>query len=113
MNLQDHLKSGAQYGDTGLRGPCKKIVCRDGFAVSVQASGLHYCTPRDNDGPYTEVELGYPSEPVEAWRDFAEDPDRPTTTVYPCVPIELVVRGLDQHGGIDWDKTTKPKEEVK
>lgn len=107
--LQDHLKSGDGFGS--LRHPCSKIVCADGFAVSVQASASHYCTPRDNDGPYTEVELGYPSEPVEAWMEYAEDPDRPKDTVYGYIPIELVVRGLDQHGGIDWDKTTKPKEE--
>jgi hypothetical protein len=84
-------------------------VCADGFQVSVQASSTHYCEPRDNFGPYTEVELGYPSEPVEAWLEYAEDPDRPTTTVYGYVPIEWVVQVLDQHGGIDWAETTKEK----
>lgn len=109
--LQEHLKSGESFENTDLRLPCKKIVCRDGFAVSVQASSVHYCTPRDDDGPYDEVELGYPNEPVEAWMEYAEDPDRPTGTVYPYVPIGLVEQVLEYHGGVDWDKTTKPKEE--
>jgi len=111
--LQEHLKSGEWYGNTGFRRPCKKIVCRDGFEVSVQASSTHYCTPRDDDGPYIEIELGYPSEPVEAWMEYAENPDRPTDTVYGYIPIELVVRVFDSHGGIDWAKTLEEKEEGK
>lgn len=107
MNLQEHLKSGEEYGFSYLRRPCSKIVCADGFQVSVQASTSHYCTPRDDYGPYSEVELGYPNEPVEAWMEYAEDPDRPTTTVYGYVPIEVVEVVLDQHGGIDWAATTK------
>tara|TARA_R110000822_G_scaffold52773_5_gene136541 strand:- start:2281 stop:2616 length:336 start_codon:yes stop_codon:yes gene_type:complete len=107
VNLQDHLKSGKEYGNTGFRRPCSKLVCADGFQVSVQASSTHYCTPQNNSGPYIDVELGYPSEPVEAWMEYAEDPDRPTDTVYGHVPIEWVVQVLDQHGGIDWAETTK------
>ena len=111
MNLQDHLKSGKEYGFDGrLRRPCSKIVCADGFRVSVQASLSHYCTPRDDRGPYTEVELGYPSEPVEAWLEYAEDPESATTTVYPYVPIELVEQVLEQHGGVDWVETAKEEE---
>jgi len=109
--LQDHLKSGEEIGFGSLRRPCKKIVCADGFTVSVQASTSHYCTPRDNDGPYSEVELGYPSEPVEAWMEYAEHSDRPTMTVYGYVPIEVVEVVLEYHGGVDWDKTTKPRGE--
>ena len=108
MNLQDHLKSGGEFGfDDRLRRPCSKIVCADGFQVSVQASRTHYCEPRDDHGPYTEVELGYPNMPVAAWLEYAEDPDRPTTTVYGYVPIEVVEVVLEYHGGIDWAETTK------
>ena len=110
--LQEHLKSGGYWhGGTGLRRPCSKIVCYDGFEVSVQASASHYCGPRDNFGPYIEVELGFPLEPVEAWMDYAENPDRPTGTVYGYVPIELVEAVLEAHGGVDWTATVKEEKE--
>jgi hypothetical protein len=86
-------------------------VCRDGFQVSVQASTSHYCKPRDNFGLYTKVELGFPSESVEVWMEYADDPDRPTTTVYGYVPIELVEAVLKAHGGVDWAETVKEKKE--
>jgi len=110
-DLQTHLKSGERYANTDLRAPCSKIVCYDGFEVSVQASSVHYCTPRDNEGPYTEVELGYLLEPVEAWVEYAEDPDDLTRTIYPYVPIELVEAVLEAHGGVDWTATIKEKKE--
>ena len=115
-DLQMHLKSGEILGRIGceiLRKPCSKIVCYDGFEVSVQASSVHYSTPRDNEGPYTHVELGYPLEPVEAWVEYAEDPDDLTKTVYPYVPIELVEAVLEAHGGVDWWEINSTEEEEK
>ena len=67
-----------------------RIVCVDGFDVSIQASETHYCAPRDNFGPYTEVEIGYPSDIVPEWMPYVEDSDEPLETVYAWVPIELV-----------------------
>ena len=105
-DLQTHLKSGREYGfDDRLRRPCSKIVCYDGFQVSVQASSAHYSTPRDNQGPYTHVELGFPLEPVEDWAEYAENPDDLTRTIYPYVPIGLVEAVLEAHGGVDWTAT--------
>lgn len=34
------------------------LVCKDGTTISVQASEFHYCTPRNNEGPWTEFETG-------------------------------------------------------
>jgi len=49
------------------------IECIDGFMMSVQASSMHYCTPRENQGPYSEVEVGYPSErPTKDWESYFE-----------------------------------------
>ena len=39
-----------------------RIFCNDGFSLSVQASRDHYSIPRNNEGPYTHVEVGFPSE---------------------------------------------------
>ena len=40
----------------------KRILCADGFNMSVQASETSYCEPRNDRGPYKEVEIGFPSE---------------------------------------------------
>jgi hypothetical protein len=89
-----------------------RIVCLDGFSMSVQARSSSYCTPRhDNPGtPYTHVECGYPSStPLTAeLRRFAEslygceqenDCDF-TETVYGYVPVEIVTAELLEHGGV-------------
>lgn len=36
--------------------PPVHLAC--GGFVSIQASAMHYCNPRDDQGPYTEWELG-------------------------------------------------------
>jgi len=82
-----------------VRRPLPKIVCLDGFRVSVQVGESLYCTPRDNKGPWTSVECGYPSESVPAWLDYATDPDEPCTSIYPYVPIELVVDEINRRNG--------------
>ena len=48
------------------------IVCGDGIQLSVQASDGHYCSPRINGrGPYSNIEVGYPSiRPPKTWRKY-------------------------------------------
>ncbi len=78
----------------------KKIECNDGFEISVQASSLAYCYPRNNVGPYEEVELGYPSEQEHLIVQYAEDRNNLTNTVYPSVPVDVVLTVIKKHGGI-------------
>lgn len=104
-----------------------RIVCNDGYSVSVQASEYMYCEPRytqwqNEDGwqvingdywsssgtprnfetdhfiPYESVELGYPSEADESIYKYAED-DNYTSTVYGCVPVKIVEQLIEKHGG--------------
>jgi hypothetical protein len=81
-----------------------RIVCKDGFSISVQARESAYCTPRNDHGPYTKVECGYPSSvPIsERLKEFAElfGTDEYTETVYAYVPVEVVQEELELHGGI-------------
>ncbi len=77
-----------------------KIVCADGFSLSVQASRYHYCAPRDSEGPWYQVEVGFPSAKAEELMQWCESPDSPTETVYGYVPIEVVESLIDKHGGI-------------
>lgn len=105
MTTEDTLQallSSAPWRVTGKyqRKNIARIVCADGFSLSVQASHSHYCAPRNDFGPWLKVEVGYPSARAEELMPYAEDPDRPTDTVYGYVPIEIVSAVIDAHGGI-------------
>jgi hypothetical protein len=80
----------------------KKVVCADGFSMSVQAHDGAYCTPREGDAErYTEVELGYPSEREELIMDWIEVPDgNPTESIYPYIPVDVVTTVIVKHGGM-------------
>ena len=78
-----------------------RIYCNDGFNISVQGSSTAYALPREDDGPYTHVECGFPSEnPGYELMEFAENSGDPTGTVYGYVPVDVVMRVLFLHGGI-------------
>jgi hypothetical protein len=78
------------------------IQCTDGFRMSVISGEGAYCSPRNDQGPYTEVEVGYPSERPEPWSDWSEhceDSSCPTETVYSYVPACKVRALIALHGG--------------
>lgn len=76
------------------------IECADGFHMSVQASTFHYCEPRTSTGPWATVEVGFPSERVEAFMPYIDGADSaPTDTVYGYVPLDLVADAIVAHGG--------------
>lgn len=77
----------------------KTIICENGFSMSVQASEFNYCSPKNNDGPYSRVEIGFPSKREELIISWAEDPDDPTETVYAYVPSEIVWDVIIKNGG--------------
>lgn len=78
----------------------KGIECKDGFRMSVQASSMHYCTPRNDEGPYVAFEVGFPSEREEALMPYAEEPDAPTETIYGWVPAHVIDEIVAKHGGV-------------
>jgi len=88
------------------------IECADGFRMSVQASAGHYCTPRENEGPYDEVEVGFPNKEEPLLVPYAEDASRLTQTVYPYVPLDTVIKVIQKHGGVSgevtWDQMGLP-----
>ena len=77
------------------------VKCADGFSMSVQAGRGLYCSPRNDEGPYSEVEVGYPSWACPCLTPFAEDPERPAQTVYGYVPADKIVKCIEAHGGIE------------
>jgi hypothetical protein len=82
-----------------------KVYCKDGFSISIQASKYHYCTPREDIGPYSAFELGYPSIKEELIMEYAEDSNSPTDTIYGYVPLKVVENMIEKHGGIDISKS--------
>jgi len=104
-SINDYLMSfrdadGKGIADGSVFPLSKRITCADGFSISVQATQGAYCKPRSNLGPWYEVECGFPSEKPELIMSYAEQPEKPTETVYGYVPIELVEQLLLLHGGM-------------
>lgn len=89
--------------DMPLRATLPRIECMDGESISVQAGRYLYSTPRTDEGPWTAVEVGYPSvSPGPAILEYTETPDMPCSSVYGYVPIWLVEAFIAAHGGINY-----------
>lgn len=84
-----------------------RIICNDGFSMSVQANGGAYSQPKDiiENGEYKTAEIGYPSGEESLISDYAEDEKHLTETVYGYVPISIIDEVLEKHWGIDEEKT--------
>ena len=80
------------------------IRCNDGFCMSVQASRDHYSVPRDDQGPYTHVEVAGPSE----WEDLLlpyRDKSGPAICgmrpmMYGRVPARVIRQVISKHAGM-------------
>lgn len=93
----------------------KRITCNDGISLSVQANEHAYCSPRDNSGQYTQVEIGYIKDSTgnrfpapDYLREYADEDDSAYSTVYGYVPVELVERFIAEHGGRKFFTTIRP-----
>lgn len=104
--LNEMLKNAPviRYEDFILRRPIPHIRCEDGTTLSVQAGEHLYCAPRNNEGPWVEVEVGFPSvSPPDSWKEYFDgnwDTDDHTGSVYGYIPIDLVVDFINDHGGL-------------
>ena len=123
--IKNNLKVKVLYGSkdplmkhmmTSTRLP--KIVCVDGFEMSVQVGYSLYSEPKKVAKRYSKVEIGYPSdhEPLieeyaESFYDDGEDVTDYTDTVYPYVPVKVVNQVLKKHGGIDLTETSRRAEQ--
>ena len=82
-----------------------RIVCNDGFNMSVQGSSGHYCNPRKTQNWYNSLEIGFPSNQEVLINSYAEIKDNWTGTVYGYVPCNIIQDVIDKHGGINQDAT--------
>ena len=104
MNINQYLEANKKIkvlaGSYECRENAPRVVCADGFNMSVQVSSSHYCTPRVNDAvEYDSVEIGFPSEREELLMPFVEQEEHPTDTVYGYVPVSIVDEVIAKHGG--------------
>ena len=99
MKVIDFLKSTYKDDAYNVR---PFAICKDGFKISIQGgTKSHYCIPRKLCNEYIKVELGFPSKSDDLILEFAESKDIPTDTVYGYVPIEIVEKLIEKHGGIE------------
>ncbi len=78
-----------------------RMECADGFSMSAQGHSGAYSSPRDDFAKsYSAVEVGFPSEREELLMEYAEEPERPTETVYGYVPVSVVIAVIEKHGGL-------------
>lgn len=85
----------------------QRVTFVNGESISIQANDGAYCYPRENkQNCYTEFfefELGFPSFESDLIREYAEDKDKLTNTVYGYVPYQIIQQLIDQNGGsLDW-----------
>ena len=78
----------------------QRVVCVDGFSLSIQRNEYAYCDLRFDDSDYVSFEIGYPSDLEPLLMEYVENPDKPTETVYGYVPLTVVLEVLEKHGGI-------------
>lgn len=89
---------------------CPPIYAKDGFNVSLQVHNGNYC--ESNNGyrklghTMIEVEFGFPSESEPLIVEYADgNSSGEITNSVGKIPIEVMEKVFEKHGGIDWEKT--------
>ena len=86
-----------------------RVICNDGFSLSIQASNAHYSEPNENaKSDYKAFELGYLSQREEELNQYIEmwcNEEEYEKAVYAYVPKKVVESLLEKHGGIDRERT--------
>jgi len=86
--------------------PADRVICNDGFSMSVQGHSFSYCRPRvDGLSDYSSFEIGFPSADEDLITSLAEDQTRLTNTVYGYVDADIVLAVINKHGGFAQEKT--------
>jgi hypothetical protein len=113
---------------------CPRIVCKDGFSVSLQINNANYCESdkgyRELGSDWISAEFGFPSENDEDMFQYCEKWGSPTwtedgeeipfsedgfdiTDSVGRIPLDVMQKVVDKHGGIDWDETLSKEYVIK
>jgi len=71
-----------------------RLKLGNGHTISVQASRTHHCEPRNDYGPYSEVEISFNGKAPRYLTPYQND------TVHSYVPVQLITRLIEENGGI-------------
>jgi len=86
-----------------------RVVCKDGFSISIQVNHNNYCASENGTREFglnwKEVEWGFPSSTINPIKYNAEDKKHTTDTVGGYVDINIIDELLNEHGGIDLQRT--------
>ena len=77
----------------------EELKLKDGLSLSVQASDSHMCSPREtirDNSEYEEVEVYSHGVYVNELSRFCSESE----FVYEYVPVELMEKLVEKHGGI-------------
>lgn len=81
------------------------LKLKDGSRLSVQASRWHYCSPRTDDGPWDEFEVGtetFDQFPELVGRAEGRGPVKGVSVyVYPYVPAKIIGAIIARCGGVE------------
>ena len=114
MNLKEYLIL-THYTKPLFNNMRPSLICNDGFKMSIQSGSGYHCEPREETTIYKTVEIGFPNyddilavfqcgsiEQYEAEKIYyLKDP---LDGILERVPIELIQKVIDKHGGIDKQK---------
>ena len=83
--------------------------------MSVQASRDHFCSPRNDTGPYDGVEVGYPNQWEDLLLPFTDNNTDRTPVVcgmppelYVNVPQHVISAIIRKHAGMRYDSDQLP-----
>ena len=83
-----------------------KIVCTDGFKMSVQGNEMTYSIPKKVATEFQAMEIGFPSAQEDLIMEFIDNLGQdPIQSVYGFVPIDRIEKVVEKHGGIDESAT--------
>lgn len=87
---------------------CPRIIAKDDFEVSLQISNGNYCSSENGyrrmGFTFNDVEFGFTSVHEPLMDVYAETHGDTTTTVG-NIPLSIMEKVFEKHGGIDWEKT--------
>lgn len=78
----------------------ERVVCKDGFSMSVQANSGVSCDPRRDNVIYVGVEVGYPSRREQLLDEYVSKKGNWTESVYGFVPANIIDDIIEKHGGM-------------
>lgn len=102
MNLKEFIIV-THKADKYLKRP--RIICKNGFSMSVQGSAYHYCFPKSLQKYYDSMEIGFPTKRINKLLQYRDGSGNATESVYAYVPCELIETIIKKNGGIDIEKT--------